>query len=105
MDYIQIIQQYVNMKAVLVAVIVTQIIKYYLPSPPATPSGERTTEVEAGRWWTRLMPFSPILIGMLFCYVLELDAKFTFDDGVKGFMSGALASYLYRTTRVTLFGD
>lgn len=90
------------MKAVALAVCVTQILKYYLPSPPMVDG--RTTELEAGKWWTRLMPFCPILTGMIFCYFLERDTQYTFDDGVKGFMSGALAGYLYRTTKVTIFG-
>jgi len=95
------------MKAVVASVLVTQIIKYYLPSPPSLmlKEGERTAEVEAGKWWTRLLPFSPILIGMAFCYFLERDSQYTFDDGVKGFMSGALGSYLYRTTKVSILGE
>jgi hypothetical protein len=105
-DYIQIIQQHVNMQAVAIAVIITQIVKYYLPTPSVLtlPVGERTTTVEAGRWWTRLLPFCPILIGMASCFGIEWDGKYTFADGVKGFMSGALAAYLYRTTKVTIFG-
>jgi len=105
LDYLQIVQQFVNMKAVLIAVMLTQLVKYFLPSPPETPAGERTTELEPGKWWTRLIPFCPIFLGMVFCYFIERDSRYTFDDVVKGFMSGALAGYLYRTTKVTLFGD
>ena len=107
MDYLAIIQQFVNMKAVVASVIITQIIKYYLPSPASLmlKPGEHTAEVEPGKWWTRLLPFAPILIGMGFCYFLERDTQYTFDDSVKGFMSGALGSYLYRTTKVSLFGE
>jgi hypothetical protein len=95
------------MQAVLIAVIITQIVKYFLPTPSTstlTPEG-RTTTVEAGKWWTRLLPFCPILIGMISCCGIEWDGKFTFADGVKGFMSGALAAYLYRTTKVTILGE
>lgn len=105
MDYLAILQQFVNMKAVLASVLVTQIVKYFLPNPPSVMTEGRTTEVEAGKWWTRLLPFCPILIGMIFCYFLERDTQYTFDDGVKGFMSGALGAYLYRTTKVAIFGD
>jgi len=107
LDYLLIIQQFVNMKAVVAAVVLTQIIKYYLPAPTLMmlKEGERTTQVEAGKWWTRLLPFAPTLIGMVFCYFLERDTQYTFDDAVKGFMSGALASYLYRTTKVSILGE
>ena len=107
MDYLAIIQGFVNMKAVVAAVMLTQVVKYYLPTPPegTFAPGERTTDTEPGRWWTRILPFCPILIGMGFCYFLERHTQYTFDDAVKGFMSGALGAYLYRTTKVTIFGE
>ena len=103
MDYLSIIQQYVNMQAVVVAVVVTQGLKYFLPSPPGTIG--KSFLIEAGKWWTRAMPFVPVALGFVFCYFIEKDSKYIFGDAVKGILSGALASYLYTTTRVSIFGE
>ena len=101
-DFWSVIQQFVNIKAVLLAVIGTQAIKYLLPSPV---KGEITSDVVRGSWTTRALPFVPVLIASVVTFLLEMDVKYTQDDFVRGFMSGAFAAYLYRTTRVTIFGD
>jgi len=99
-EIIKVIQQYVNMLAVIAAVVATQGLKRLLPNDPEGSS----TSVEPGKWWTRCLPFFPVLFGIGFCLLIEKDASFTFADGVRGFMSGALAAYLYRTSAVTIFG-
>lgn len=111
-EFIQVLQAYVDMRAVLIAVILSQSLKYFLPSPAQVTEGGMTTTdipksfmIESGKWWTRLMPFFPVLIGMVSCYFIDRVSPYTFAAAVRGFLSGALAAYLYRTTKVTVFGD
>ena len=102
MDLLSVIQQYINFKAVLLAVAVTQAIKFYvLPSP----GPERSAEVVPGRLTTRLLPLFAILIAFIATFLLERDSLYTLDDGVRGVMSGVFASYSYRTAKVSLFGE
>ena len=90
------------MKAVLLAIFLTQAIKYFLPSP----SGEQgTAETIRGSLPVRLLPFFPLLVGFVVTYLLEIDTRYTQDDAVRGVMSGMSAAYGYRTTRVSIFGD
>jgi hypothetical protein len=102
MDFIAILQQFVNMKAVLLAIFLTQALKYFLPAP----SGEKgTPEIIRGTWPVRLLPFFPLLVGFVVCFLLEIDSHYDKDDAVRGIMSGISAAYGYRTTRVSIFGD
>ena len=101
MEFIDIVQQFVNVKAVGLAIFGVQGIKRLLPSPdPGKP-----WTVVSGTISTRLLPFLPLLIGFVVCYLLEADSKFTADNAVRGIMSGVSASYGYRTTKVSIFGD
>ncbi len=101
MDLWAAFQQFVNLQAALLAAVLTQAIKFFLPSPGAIPS----VAIEKGKWWTRAMPFVPVLLGMLIACALEWDAKLTVNDWVRGAMSGVFAAYLYRTTKVTFLGE
>lgn len=130
LDLLTMIQQFVNIKAVLLAVAGTQALKYYLPCPLSLPvtvttdsAGEKSVEqtegqgplasgstsvrssaVVPGSWTTRMLPFVPLLIALIVTFVLEYDSKFTSEDFVRGILSGMLASYGYRTTKVVFFG-
>jgi hypothetical protein len=92
------IQQFVNIPATIIAVVLTQGIKWYLPSPTA----EKSFTLIPGFWMTRLMPLCPIILGMVGCFLIEWG--FTQPIAVKGVMSGIFAAYLYRTTQVSIFG-
>jgi hypothetical protein len=101
MDILATINGFVNPAAVLIAVFLTQAVKYFLPSPSVI----KTTEVIPGHLATRILPFVPVVIAIAFCFAIENDGKFTMNDAIRGFMSGIMASYLYRTTKVTIFGE
>jgi len=106
MEFLGIMQQYVNFKAVLVAVIGTQVIKFFLPpvKKEVMTLWDRFT-VRSGPILTRSLPFIPVIIAMVFTYFLERDSSYTMDDGVRGLVSGAFAAYTYRTTKTLIFGE
>jgi len=98
-DVLPIVQQFINVKAVGLAVILTQFVKYLLPSP----SGERTAELIAGKWYTRAMPFLPLAIGIVYCTLVERTAT-AMEDSIRGIFTGSTAAYAYRTAKVSIFG-
>jgi hypothetical protein len=98
-DVLPIVQQFINVKAVGLAVILTQFAKYLLPSP----SGERTAELIAGKWYTRAMPFLPLAIGIVYCTLVERTAT-VMEDSIRGIFTGSTAAYAYRTAKVSIFG-
>jgi hypothetical protein len=99
-DILPIVQQFVNVKAVMLAVLLTQGVKYWLPSP----SGEKKTEVVPGALSTRLLPFLPVLIGILYCTLVERTAT-VMEDSIRGIFTGMMAAFAYRTTKVSIFGQ
>jgi len=100
-DIIAIVQQYVNVKAVVLAVAATQLIKYLLPGTDPT---KRDCTTLPGTWYTRMMPVVPLLIGTAICVLIEKKSAFMAEDVIRGMMSGILAAWVYRTTKVTIFG-
>lgn len=101
MDILAVLQQFINIKAVLAAVVLTQMVKYWLPSPTV----DRTMQVIPGHLTTRLLPMVPVLIGFIVTYFLEKDSRYTVDDAFRGCMSGMFAAFTYRTTKVAIFGE
>jgi hypothetical protein len=100
-DILPIVQQFVNVKAVMLAVLLTQGTKYWvLPSP----CGEKTAEVVPGTLSTRLLPFMPVLIGILYCTLIERTAT-VMEDTIRGIFTGMMAAFAYRTTKVSIFGQ
>ena len=103
MDYTDIIpvaQQYVNVKAVALSVLMTQLVKYWLPSP----CGARTAEVIAGTWYSRALPFLPIMIGIFFCTLVEPTTDTVMENTIRGIFTGAMGAYGYRTAKVSILG-
>ena len=99
-DILPIIQQFVNVKAVAMSIILTQMIKYLLSSPDKTLSAE----VIKGHWTTRLLPLAPIVIGILYCTLVERTAT-VMEDTIRGIFTGAMGAWGYRTTKVSVFGS
>ena len=99
-DILPIIQQFVNVKAVAMAIVLTQMLKYVLPSPDETLSAE----VIKGHWTTRLLPLVPILIGIVYCTLVE-PAQTTMENVIRGIFTGAMGAWGYRTTKVSVFGQ
>ena len=102
-DILPIIQQSINLKAVGLAVVLTMMVKYWiLPSPIP---GEKSVEVIPGHITTRLLPFLPVVFGVLFCGLIERDSTYAMEDVIRGIFSGVVAAYTYRTTKVSIFGQ
>jgi len=101
-DILPIVQQFVNVKAVMLAVLLTQGTKYWLCPSPAP--GEKSAEVIPGHITTRLLPFMPVLIGILYCTIVERTAT-VMEDSIRGIFTGMMAAFAYRTTKVSIFGQ
>ena len=99
-DILPIIQQFVNVKAVAMSIILTQMLKYLLPSPDKTLSAE----LIKGHWTTRLLPLAPIVIGIIYCTLVERTAT-VMEDTIRGIFTGAMGAWGYRTTKVSVFGS
>lgn len=99
-DIIPIVQQNINIKCVALSIIMTQILKYALPSP----DGKISAEVIAGQWTTRLLPAVPILISILYCTLVE-PVQTTMENIIRGIFTGAMGAWGYRTTKVSFFGQ
>lgn len=97
-DIIPVIQQFVNVKAVVLAFGVTKAFTYLV--------GKFMTEkMDPGKVIPRLLPVLPLILGGVFCGIFERDSHFVFEDVFRGVMSGMMAAYLYRTVKVSLFGE
>jgi hypothetical protein len=101
-DILPIAQQFVNVKAVALAVLITQGTKYWILPCPA--GAEKKSEVVPGSITTRLLPFLPVLIGILFCTLVERTAT-VMEDTIRGIFTGMTAAFAYRTTKVSIFGQ
>jgi hypothetical protein len=100
-DILPIVQQSINLKAVALAVILTKFVKYWLPSPGL----ERSTKMIPGHISTRILPFLPILFGVVFCGLIERDSTYVMEDVIRGIFSGAMAAYSYRAVKVSFLGE
>jgi branched-subunit amino acid transport protein len=104
MDFLAMLQQYVDPVAVLISIIVTQLIKGLIPSP------EGQGKWAVGPILNRFLPYIPVLMGILTIILKDVIVcngaqPMAYDDAIiKGMISGAMGAYLYRTAKVTLFG-
>jgi len=99
-DILPIISQFINPKAAALSIVLTQMIKYLLPSPDKSLSAE----VIKGHWTTRLLPLAPIVIGIIYCTLVERTAT-VMEDTIRGIFTGAMGAWGYRTTKVSVFGS
>jgi len=93
---------YVDVGSVLLGIILTQLIRYLLTTPKGSPS-----KFDVGPVAYRFLPFFPLFIGAATVILKDgiITPTIALDEAiVKGFISGACASYLYRMVRVTIFG-
>jgi len=99
-DIVPIIKQFINGKGTILSIVLTQMLKYVLPSP----DGKLSAEVIAGHWTTRLLPMFPILIGIMYCTLVEPEQT-TMENVIRGIFTGAMGAWGYRTTKVSVFGQ
>ena len=100
-DILPIVQQYITVKAVPLAIIITQGVKYFLPTPLAA---DTKMAVVPGTLSTRLLPFLPVTVGVLYCTLVEPTSTIM-ENVIRGIFTGAIAAYGYRTAKVSFFGN
>lgn len=102
MEFLDLLLKVIDVPALVLAVVLTQLAKWLLP----TPKGGTTFDVSSKLY--RLLPLLSLLIGTVVVIVKDglWSPTMKLDDSiVKGIVSGAAASYVYRTAKVVLFGD
>jgi hypothetical protein len=95
------LKAYLDAGAIALGLFLTQVIKGLLP----TPAGGKKFDV--GPIATRILPAIPVLIGAATVVVKDgwITPTMTLDEAVvKGLVSGAVAAYLFRTGKVSVFG-
>ena len=101
-QFLEVLLKYMDPIAVIIAVGITQLIRYFLPSP----EGGGKFDVKDAVY--RFLPISPILWAMIvvFFRLVWIDAKpLPIDEAIcKGLVSGFAAAYFYRTVKILIFG-
>lgn len=102
MGFWELISQYMDGYAVIIALAFTQLLKRILPTPP---NGNKWNDVVG--WAYRILPFVPVIVGVLVVMFKDvwISPTMTWDEAlVKGVVSGIAAAYAYRTVKVSIFG-
>lgn len=105
MDFLTLLQGYMDGYAVVIAIGLTQLIKYILPSQ--TGEGKWSVKKEINR----IMPFVPLILAIAVVlikdhFICNGQTPVPWDDAIiKGMISGFAAVYLYRTAKVTILGE
>lgn len=101
-QFLEVLLKYMDPIAVIIAVGITQLIRYFLPSP----EGAGKFDVQDAVY--RFLPISPILwavIVVLFRLVWIDSQPLPIDEAIcKGLVSGFAAAYFYRTVKILIFG-
>lgn len=93
MDIWAMIQQYVDPLTVFVVLLVTEIVRRFVPGA-----------TEAGKPMNRALPFVPLVLGVVVLGI-QTTPFYPLSWAVKGLVSGAFASYVYRAFKVVILGD
>ncbi len=93
MDIWAMVQQYVDPLAVFISLLGTEIFRRYAPG--ASTSGKTVN---------RFLPVLPLFIGVAVTGCMGSWSP-AFPCVIKGLVSGAAASYAYRTFKVVILGD
>jgi hypothetical protein len=101
-QFIEVLLKYMDPIAVIIAVGITQLIRYFLPSPEGGGKFDVTDKIY------RFLPVSPILWAILavFFRLVWIDANpLPIDEAIcKGLVSGFAAAYFYRAVKILIFG-
>ena len=102
-SFLEVLLKYMDPIAAIIAVGLTQLIRYFLPTPEGGSKFDVIDKVY------RFLPISPILWAMLvvFFRLVWIDTKpLPIDEAIcKGLVSGFAAAYFYRTVKVLIFGS
>ena len=102
-SFLEVLLKYMDPIAAIIAVGLTQLIRYFLPTPEGGTKFDVTDKVQ------RFLPVSPIFWAMLvvFFRLVWIDPKpLPIDEAIcKGLVSGFAAAYFYRTVKVLIFGS
>jgi hypothetical protein len=102
MDFISLITSYVDVGSVLLGVVLTHLVRYFMPTPKGS-----TSKFNIGPIAYKCMPFVPLLIGAATVVIKDglVTPTLGIDEAVvKGVVSGAVAAYVFRTTKIQIFG-
>ena len=101
-SFLEVLFKYMDPIAAIIAVGLTQLIRYFLPTPDGGPKFDVKDTVY------RFLPVSPILWAMIvvFFRLVWIDSNpLPIDEAIcKGLVSGFAAAYFYRTVKILIFG-
>ena len=102
-SFLEVLFKYMDPIAAIIAVGLTQLIRYFLP----TPDGGTKFDVKDTVY--RFLPVFPIFFAVLsvFFRLVWIDPKpLPIDEAIcKGLVSGFAAAYFYRTVKILIFGS
>lgn len=101
MEIVTLLMQLVDLPAVLLAIGLTQLLRWKLP----TPAGGKKFDVAP--WLYRWLPIVPLLFASMVVILKDgiYSPTLKIDEAiVRGVLSGMAASYGYRTAKVMIFG-
>lgn len=97
-DIVQVLSQGLDFVVVGLAIAITQLIKWILPTPAGA---DKATAVSPTM--SRILPIVPLCLGVLGIVVFK--EGLVWREYVKqGLSCGVIAAYLYRTAKVSFFG-
>jgi len=101
-SFIEVLLTYMDPIAAIIAVGITHLIRYFLP----TPEGGKKFDVNDRIY--RFLPILPVFLAVLVVFFRSVWIEQTplpIDEAIcKGLVSGFAAAYFYRTVKILLFG-
>lgn len=102
-SFLEVLFKYMDPIAAIIAVGLTQLIRYFLPTPEGGTKFDVTDKIY------RFLPISPIMWAMfvVFFRLVWIDPNpLPIDEAIcKGLVSGFAAAYFYRTVKILIFGS
>jgi hypothetical protein len=102
MDFLSLLSGYIDIGGVLLGIILTQFVRYLLPTPK-----DAGSKFDVGPLAYRILPVLPLIIGALTVVIKDglVSPTLKIDEAiVKGLVSGGAAAYLFRTAKVIIWG-
>ena len=101
--FIDVLLEYMDPIAAILAVGFTQLIRFLLPTPK-----DSTSKFDVHHKIYRFLPILPLFLAVILVYVrgvLLADKPMEIEDAIsKGLVSGFAAAYFHRATKIFLFG-
>jgi hypothetical protein len=102
-SFLEILFKYMDPIAVIIAVGLTQLARYFLPTP------DGGSKFDVTDTFYKFLPVFPIVFALLavFFRLVWIDPNpLAMDEAIcKGLISGFAAAYFYRTVKILVFGS